>query len=263
MKVELTATQVQLLQSILRLSLEIEKTNTILDQINSENQTKVEEISQLLMIFRDSQKMELLKLSEIPRHFSATMSLRHFVNLMIPIERLLDRQLSDADFDTTFLDSSPQKLVRRPCYFILDNIRSAFNVGAIFRLADSVGISEVALCGYTPTLEQVQVKKTSMQADMFVNHQIFDKAESAITHYQKLGIQVLALETANQAIGLYEQPLIGPTAFLLGNERFGLDNSLLSKVTGVRKIPMFGVKNSLNVGQAAAIAAFEWSRQNP
>ena len=75
--------------------------------------------------------------------------------------------------------------------------------------------------------------------------------------------RIIALETARNCKSIYESPLHGPTAFVIGNERFGLDHSTLSSVDEVRNIPMFGIKNSLNVAQATAVAAFEWSRQNP
>ena len=266
MSSRLTPDQVHSLQKILTLSLEIETSNFDLHKLSAENQKKIHLIEALLEPFKSSSLLELQKLGETPQHFSTDMSLRHFVNLMIPVERLLDRQLRDQDFlpadFVTTQDQFCQDYQRRPLYFILDNIRSAFNVGAIFRLADGVGASEVALCGYTPNSEQAQVKKTSMSADQFIPQRIFHHAELAIEYYLAQKIQVIALETTTKTESLYDQPLKGPTAFLLGNERFGLDYSLLSKVSEIRKIPMYGIKNSLNVGQAAAIAAFEWSRQN-
>ncbi len=245
--------QTQTLQRILQLSLEIEK--------NHLDPQLLAALTELLLSFQNSPRADLQRLAEIPRHFSAGMTLRHFVNFMIPVERALDRQWTDADF-LVETDTPTTKAPRRPIYFILDNLRSAFNVGSIFRLADSVGAMEMALCGYTPRPEQSQVKKTAMRADQFVAQKFFERAESAVSHYRSEGIKIIALETGKDSKNIFAAPMPSPVAFLLGNERFGLDHSLLSQVDEVRSIPMYGIKNSLNVGQAAAVAAFEWSRQH-
>ncbi len=254
----LSPAQIKKLKSILELSLKIERQSSD----SSFDPSLLKQLEQELHSLAGEDQLEFQKLSAIPQHFSATMTLRHFANLLIPIERLLDRSLRDDDFLTQTTDQPQKDRVLRPLYFVLDNIRSAFNVGSIFRLADCVGATEILLCGYTPMATQEAVLKTSLSSTQFVNHRYFEQTENALHYLRDQGVRIIALETAQPSISLFSKPVIGPTAFLVGNERFGLNYSLLKSVDEIRQIPMFGVKNSLNVAQALSVAAFEWSRQN-
>jgi 23S rRNA (guanosine2251-2'-O)-methyltransferase len=226
------------------------------------SEEKLATMTGLLHQLEFSQDENLQKLARIKDHLYPTMSLRHFSNFLIPLERWLDRNLSDDHFLVSELDQNLRPQTTRPIYFILDNLRSAFNVGSIFRLADCVGATEIILCGYTATPENSAVQKTSMNTSELVRYRHCDRIEDALTEFKSKGIQIIALETADHAVSLYHKPMTGPCAFVVGNERFGIDRKILSMVDEVRSIPVFGTKNSLNVANALSIAAFEWSRQN-
>jgi 23S rRNA (guanosine2251-2'-O)-methyltransferase len=202
------------------------------------------------------------KVALIPHHLSLDMSLRHFLNFIVPIERLLSKSLSDEQFLVTKEDRqvSSQKF---PLSFILENIRSAFNVGSIFRLADCLNVEHIYLVGYTPTPESDAVKKTSMGTTGNTPWSTFDKLEDVAAHLENKQVQIFALETAVNSTSLHEAKLPLSMAYLVGNERFGLEESALKKCQDIISIPTFGSKNSLNVASALSIAAFEWKRQNP
>ncbi|GIL17370.1 MAG: hypothetical protein BroJett040_11210 [Oligoflexia bacterium] len=254
--------EIELLQKIHSLALKIEKESKDQDF----NEALLSQLTSLLFELRFSKNPDLERLAELPDHLHPQMTLRHFVNFMIPIERLLDRNLQDDQFlistEDQIQNQSQTQQQKFPLFFVLDNIRSAFNVGSVFRLADCVGASEIILCGYTVGPENEALKKTSMSATQFVKSRHCETVKEAIEILRNQGIFVIGLETGSKALPLYQGTLKGPTAFVVGNERFGLDRSTLNLVDEVRKIPVFGVKNSLNVSNSLAIAAYEWSRQN-
>jgi len=268
-KKELRPQDRHLLHQIHALALKIEQEST--DQ--NFNEKSLLDLNALLCELQFSENQELTRLSEIPDHLHPKMTLQHFSNFIVPIERLIDRNIRDDEFLVTTQDrpfaldkdqaGSTSILKRRDLYFVLDHIRSAFNVGSIFRLADSVGAQKVFLCGYTPSPQQKALQKTALGSVEFVESESNPKTEQVIEGLRKNGVFIIGLETSQNSKNLFSGTLLGPTAFVVGNERFGLDRKTLEMCDEVRSIPMFGVKNSLNVSNSLSIAAYEWSRQNP
>ena len=215
----------------------------------------------LLQSFSLSSSPELEKLSVIPEHLHPKMSLRHFLNFLVPVERLVGRNVSDDSFLVTSQDRAPSAVTKVPLYFVLENIRSAFNVGSIFRLADCLAAEAIYLCGYTPTPENEALEKTSLGTLANTSWKQFAHLNEALLDLQKKQVQILALETAEKSRDLYSLDLQKPTAFVVGNERFGLEPSTLQLCDAVVKIPTFGLKKSLNVSNALSIASYEWRRQ--
>ncbi len=224
------------------------------------------QVSVLLKTLSTSEHLELQKISEIPDHFHPEMTLRHLQNFMIPMERALGRTLRDDQFVVLTKDkpvTASPKHERSPIIFILENLRSAFNVGSIFRLADCLNAQEIHLVGYTATPEQDQLKKTSLGSTETVPWRHFSTLLECIQYNESLGFTVAALETAENSVSLYEAKLPLKTSFLVGNERFGLEPKALSLASKIVRIPTLGIKNSLNVSQALSIVSYEWLRQNP
>lgn len=209
-----------------------------------------------------SNHSEIQRLAELADHLHRNMTVRHFVNFILPIERCLDRNLRDDDFLTTREDRPAESRLLRPMIFILDNLRSSFNVGSILRMADGVGAESIYFSGYTPRADSAAVRKTALGSENGISFREFDRVEAAISVARSLGYQVVALETAEKSQDLY-QPLPEKIAWLVGNERFGIESSHLKMCNQVRTIPQFGLKNSLNVAVALGIAAYEWQRQWP
>lgn len=201
------------------------------------------------------------RLADIADHLHPKMDPRHFLNFLVPIERALGKNVSDGDILITKLDRKDKERETRPLVFILDNLRSAFNVGSIFRLADATGAEQVYLCGYTPTPESDAVKKTSLGSEQSVKWSSVKDLPTALRRVKAAGYHIVALETAEKSLDFYETPLPSPTAFVVGNERFGLDYPTLPLCDEVRTIPQVGIKNSVNVAVALGAAAFEWQRQ--
>jgi len=256
----LKADEIKILKAIHELFLQIEAKSAD-SRFNEQDLFK---LGVLLTSLETSDNEDVSRLSEIKDHLHPKMTLRHFSNFMIPIERCLDREMKDNDFLIT-TDDKPTKIeaqgIRSPLVFVLDNIRSSFNVGAIFRTADCVGAEKIYLCGYTPTPENETLKKTAMNTTDSMPWTQKNKLIDAITELKAQGYQVVALETAEHASSLHDYLFKKKTAIVVGNERFGLDRETLAQVDAVVSIPLYGFKNSLNVSNAMAITAFEWRRQ--
>ncbi len=147
---------------------------------------------------------------------------------------------------------------RHPVTLILDNIRSLYNVGSIFRTADAALVSEIILCGYTPAPPRIEIEKTALGAVDTVPWKYVQNAVNAVLELQQKGRKVFAVEITDSSRdydALTEEDF--PLVLVLGNELVGIDSEVLAVCDGALEIPMYGVKHSLNVSVAAGIAVFE------
>ena len=140
------------------------------------------------------------------------------------------------------------------------NLRSAQNVGALFRTADSLGANKIWLAGYTPTPEHPLVKKTALGAETTVPWEHVTDPIECLERLRRDGIRLVALETTGGATDLAEYAPVFPLALVLGNEVEGLTAMQLARCDETVSIRQHGKKESLNVTIAAAIAA--WAVMN-
>ena len=140
---------------------------------------------------------------------------------------------------------------------LLDNIRSAWNVGSILRTADGFGYDHAFLCGISPTPENEAVNKTSLGAEDAVPWSYHKDAVKLVRGLKKKGWVVCALEDDRRAgpMGRLERGEAG-TVLIVGNEVSGVDPALLDLCDAIQYIPMRGEKKSFNVAIAFAVAAF-------
>ncbi len=145
---------------------------------------------------------------------------------------------------------------------ILEDIRSAYNVGAIFRTADGAGVNKIYLSGYTPRpidrfgRIQGEIEKTSLGASLSVT---WEGVESLSELTQKLkndGVTIVAVEQADNSIEIKSLPKQVKVAFILGNEIDGVSKEALELADMIVELPMLGEKESLNVSVAAGIVLY-------
>jgi tRNA G18 (ribose-2'-O)-methylase SpoU len=144
---------------------------------------------------------------------------------------------------------------------LLDNIRSAHNVGAIFRTADAVGISKINLCGITPTpLDNDELQKTALGAELSIPWEHHQNGYLFANDLKKQGYRLIALELHPSSIPLYDLNLHSmdhrPVVLIVGNERAGVDPGIIAFCDDVVSLPMLGEKRSLNVSVAFGVAAY-------
>jgi len=175
---------------------------------------------------------------------------------LVPLERVDKRaRVTDAEMGIRTTDSASGRADRALFTVVADNVRSAFNAGGLFRTADFFGADRLILCGYTPGPDNPQVKKTALGADEATPWEHAGDVRDVIDRLHDEGRRVYALETADGATDIASCTPVWPCALLLGNERFGLDPDVVAMADEVLEIPSHGMKNSLNVVSAFAVAA--------
>jgi len=193
--------------------------------------------------------------------FDYNLSQREFQQLYIPYEQTHFSAKKDREIVIQQKDKIRRSGDTIPVVVILDNLRSAFNVGAIFRTSECVGISEIALCGYTPLPDMKKVKDSAMGTEKMVKWKQFNSTFQAIQHYRANKHSIYALETVSSAESIFDSEFKESMALILGNEALGISEKNLRLCDKIIKIPVFGIKNSLNVGIAFSVSAYEIRRK--
>ena len=154
---------------------------------------------------------------------------------------------------------------RFPFYVVLDNLRSAHNVGSIFRTGDGANISELLICGFSPVPPHRHLAKTALGSVDVVPWRHFENVEDAIADLKNQGVHVLAVELMPDSQSLFEYSIDGklplPIALVMGNEKDGLTPEVCALCDATVHLPMCGHKNSLNVSVAFGAAMYEILRR--
>jgi tRNA G18 (ribose-2'-O)-methylase SpoU len=150
------------------------------------------------------------------------------------------------------------ELIPRPIV-IADNLRNPDNAGALIRLSDNLGASDLLFLAEKDS--QFLPKMQKVAASSFGNLRWRFENASSIPEEIKCKNVVVALETSANATNLFETELPPNPAFIVGNERNGIRKEILNQATMTVYIPVPGITRSLNVTHAAAVLFFEWYRQ--
>jgi 23S rRNA (guanosine2251-2'-O)-methyltransferase len=172
-----------------------------------------------------------------------------------PIVRLEQWQSSTSD--RRFAVNSPARFLA-----VLDNIRSAYNVGSILRTSDGAGIGHAHLCGITPTPLHPRLAKTALTAEIHTSWSYHPDCVELIRSLKNKGITIIGLETSPGALDLTSEamPILGDTALVVGNEICGIDPAVQVLCDHMYMLPMTGIKKSLNVSVSFGIAAYLLNR---
>lgn len=149
-----------------------------------------------------------------------------------------------------------------PLIVVLENIRSAYNVGSVFRTADAFLLEAIYICGYTCCPPHKEIKKTALGAEESVAWKHFDTTSEAISALQTLGYTVFSVEQAAGSTLLNDlnDAITDKIAVIFGNEVTGVEQSTIQQSAGCIEIPQFGMKHSLNVATAAGVVLWEFVR---
>jgi len=142
-------------------------------------------------------------------------------------------------------------------HVVMDNIRSIYNVGSIFRTSDGFGVEEIHLCGITPTPQNPRFSKTSLGAEEHLVWTYHPNALNVCSGMKGKGFGIISLENSANAHNLYavDRKIIEkPAVLVVGNELSGIDPHILRLSDWVVAIPMSGYKHSFNVATAFGIA---------
>ncbi|MCB5224559.1 MAG: RNA methyltransferase [Candidatus Cloacimonadaceae bacterium] len=180
---------------------------------------------------------------------------------LAPFQNSLGKNLADSHLQLPQRDGArfadPKTLNRASrIILILDNLRSAFNVGSIFRGADCLGIGEIWLCGVSPLPGNPALAKTARGTEEKLVWRHFSNTIQAVEEAKTRGRKVYALETSPESSSVFETDFQLPLALLLGNESHGIGEAL-KLCDHIVSLPVQGWKNSLNVAVAASVCAYQ------
>lgn len=150
---------------------------------------------------------------------------------------------------------------RHPVHVVLDNLRSAYNVGSIFRTSDACAVEHIHLCGMSAHPPHKKIEKTALGAFEYVPWTYYEKTSSAIEALHAQGIPVVAIEVTPDATPHVVYPWTQPVAVVFGNEVTGINEKTLGRCDAVVCIPMGGYKNSMNVATSFGVIVYEILRQ--
>ena len=169
------------------------------------------------------------------------------------MKKLKNSELSRLSIDE-FKNSS-----KTPVIVILDNIRSAHNVGSIFRTCDAFLIDKIILCGITAIPPNKEIRKTALGSSESVDWRYYKNTEEVIMKLKKKDYQIIAVEQANKSIKLesFRPENEKKYAIIFGNEIKGISQKIIDNSDSVIEIPQFGTKHSLNVSVSAGIVIWD------
>lgn len=155
------------------------------------------------------------------------------------------------------------EIEKLPVRVVLDNVRSAQNVGSFFRTADAFGIEHIALCGITATPPNREIHKTALGSELSVAWSYYPTTAECIERMKAEGYTILAIEQVEGATMLdnFRATAGRRYAIVFGNEVEGVDQAVVDMADGAIEIPQVGTKHSLNVSVSAGILMWEMFRQ--
>lgn len=164
-------------------------------------------------------------------------------------------------YDATALSARYDQVGTLPVVVVLHNVRSLYNVGAFFRSADGVGIHRLVLSGITGRPPHREIAKTALGAEQQVTWESCDDVTTYVEYHHDQGYEVAAVETSQHAVDLFDWQPRFPVCLLFGHEVDGLNNSLLEQCDVHVRVPMRGLKHSLNVATAGGVVLYELLRK--
>lgn len=164
-------------------------------------------------------------------------------------------------FQVTSGSKPYDKIHHFPVTVLLDNLRSAFNVGSFFRTADAASIQRLVLTGITSAPPHKGVLKTALGAEATVPWEHVEDPRDAAARLRDRGYEIAAIETGVHSVDLFDWRPQFPVCVIFGNELEGVKPELLSVCDTFVRLPMLGLKHSLNVATAGGIVMYELLRK--
>jgi tRNA G18 (ribose-2'-O)-methylase SpoU len=175
------------------------------------------------------------------------------------------RKLNITELDRLTVDEFKQSR-KMPVVVVLDDVRSMYNVGSVFRTSDAYRVECIYLCGITACPPHAEIHKTALGAEESVDWIYFSSAEEAVSDLKRRGYKVFAVEQAEGSISF---PLPTDTfdelpdgyGLVLGNEVKGVQQQVVDLCDGCIELPQYGTKHSLNVATVAGIVIWEMAKR--
>jgi tRNA G18 (ribose-2'-O)-methylase SpoU len=146
---------------------------------------------------------------------------------------------------------------KKPIVIVLDNIRSAHNVGSIFRTSDAFLIKKIILCGITPTPPSNEIRKSALGSTNSVEWAKEEETNIAINQLKKEGYYIVGVEQVEKATEIQKFQNNKPIALVFGHEVNGISQEIIDTCDEIIEIPQYGTKHSLNISVCAGIVMWK------
>lgn len=168
------------------------------------------------------------------------------------------QKLSMAELNRKTVDEF-RRSEKTPVVAVLENIRSAYNVGSVFRTSDAFLLEGIYLTGYTARPPHKEIRKTALGAEDTVAWEYFPNAIAAVEQLKKAGYKVFAVEQVKDSLSLEKINFnyTDKIAVVFGNEVTGVEQETILHCDGCIEIPQLGMKHSLNIATAAGVVLWE------
>src|SRR5437588_1976401 len=164
-------------------------------------------------------------------------------------------------FQATTSGASYDGMAPLPVALLLDNVRSMYNVGAFFRTADAAAVEKLYLCGITARPPKSAISKTALGAEETVRWEHSWNPQPLVRSMRERGYEIAAVETSVHAVDLFDWTPRFPVCAVFGHEVEGIRGEISELCDTHVRIPMLGLKHSLNVATAGGVVAYELLRK--
>ncbi|MEO1256012.1 MAG: RNA methyltransferase [Bacteroidota bacterium] len=149
---------------------------------------------------------------------------------------------------------------KNPVVLVLDDVRSAMNVGSAFRTSDAFRVEKMYLCGITGTPPNREINKTALGAQDTVDWEHVESISTCINDLKSEGYKIIAVEQADESTSLldFEIKKDEKYAFVFGNEVFGVNEQVIEIADSVLEIPQYGTKHSLNISVSIGVVLWDF-----
>ena len=156
-----------------------------------------------------------------------------------------------------------QQVEKLPLVVVLDDVRSMYNIGSVFRTCDTFRVEAVYLCGICQTPPSTEIHKTALGAEDSVSWQYFKTAEEAVQQLRENGYTVFSVEQVEHSTKLqsFVPQRARKYAVVLGNEVKGVHQEVVDASDGCLEIPQLGTKHSMNVSVTAGIVIYKFAEE--
>ena len=164
-------------------------------------------------------------------------------------------------YQVTAAAAAYERIGRVPVTVVLDNVRSMYNVGAFFRTADGAAVEKLHLCGITGQPPKTAISKTALGAEESVAWEHSWEPVPVVEDLRRRGYEIAAIETTLHAVDLYDWTPRFPVCLVFGHEVDGIRPEVSRLCDTHIRIPMLGIKHSLNVATAGGVVIYELLRK--
>ena len=168
-----------------------------------------------------------------------------------------------SDFTTTGNLEEFKNSQKTPLVIVLDNVRSAHNVGSVFRTSDAFLVEKICLCGITPNPPHKDIRKTALGASESVNWQRYTNSMDCIQELKAGGYYIISIEQVDKAVMLdnFNPQKDNKYALIFGNEVKGVEQEIVNVSDAVIEIPQYGTKHSLNISVSSGVVIWDFFRK--